>query len=53
LRFAEVDNLSAFNLGVDNVFIFAVVVPEPASWRFLGTVAPLFLIVAWFRLKKK
>ena len=31
LRFAEVDNVAPFNLGVDNVDI-NVVVPEPSSW---------------------
>jgi len=30
LRFAEVDNVAPFNLGVDNVDINAV--PEPSSW---------------------
>ncbi len=31
LRFAEVDNLSALNVGVDNVAVTAVVVPEPGA----------------------
>lgn len=33
LRFAEVDNVAPFNLGVDNVDINAV--PEPASWMLV------------------
>ena len=35
LRFAEVDNVSFFNLGVDRVSITAV--PEPSSWIVIGT----------------
>ena len=37
LRFAEVDNQSFFNLGVDNVSIVANEVPEPVSLVLLGT----------------
>jgi hypothetical protein len=32
LRFAEVDNVFTFQLGVDNVDIDASAVPEPSSW---------------------
>ena len=40
IRFAEVDNLSIFNLGVDNVSIQASpnVVPEPRSWGMLAVI---------------
>ena len=39
LRFAEVDNIFAFQLGVDNVSLqeAAAVIPEPASMVLLGT----------------
>jgi hypothetical protein len=39
IRFAEVDNLNFFNLGVDNVSISAPTgaVPEPASWSLMLT----------------
>ena len=37
LRFAETDNQSFFNLGVDNVSIAANEVPEPLSLVLLGT----------------
>src|SRR5207249_6484634 len=33
LRFAEVDNVAPFNLGVDKVDINAV--PEPSSWTLM------------------
>jgi hypothetical protein len=36
LRFAEVDNVSIFNLGVDRVSLEAVPVPEPATLTLLG-----------------
>jgi hypothetical protein len=36
LRFAETDNQSFFNFGVDNVAI-TVAVPEPASWAMMIT----------------
>jgi hypothetical protein len=40
IRFAEVDNLNVFNLGVDNVSIQASssVVPEPKSWGALALI---------------
>jgi hypothetical protein len=37
LRFAETDNQSYFNLGVDNVSVVANTVPEPVSLVLLGT----------------
>lgn len=37
LRFAEVDNLAQFQLGVDNVNLDAVPAPEPTSMVLLGT----------------
>ena len=43
LRFAETDNLFAFQLGVDNVRIGAI--PEPASMLLLG--AALALLAGW------
>ena len=43
LRFAEVDNLSALNMGVDNVVITAVAIPEPgAAYLFLVSSGLLF-----------
>jgi hypothetical protein len=40
IRFAEVDNLSSFNLGVDNVSIQTSpsAVPEPRSWAALALI---------------
>jgi hypothetical protein len=35
LRFAEVDNVAPFNLGVDSVSINAGVIPEPATWMLI------------------
>lgn len=39
IRFAEVDNLNIFNMGVDNVSVstarVAAAVPEPASWSLM------------------
>ena len=32
LRFAEVDNVAPFNLGVDNVDFTAAAIPWPSSW---------------------
>jgi len=32
LRFAEVDNVAPFNLGVDNVNFTAAAIPWPSSW---------------------
>jgi hypothetical protein len=39
LRFAEVDNIFPFQLGIDNVSLDqpAAVIPEPASLLLLGT----------------
>jgi hypothetical protein len=36
LRFAEVDNVFFFNLGVDAVSIDVTQVPEPSLWMLLG-----------------
>lgn len=36
LRFAEVDNILTFQLGVDNVSLDVTAVPEPASWLLCG-----------------
>jgi len=33
LRFAEVDNVNIFQLGVDNVDFVTSAVPEPSTWR--------------------
>lgn len=44
LRFAEVDNLSALNMGIDNVFITAVVVPEPASLALVTATLALLVL---------
>jgi len=49
IRFAEVDNQSFFNMGVDNVSVNAV--PEPAGWQ-LGSLA-LAGLVGRFRLIRK
>jgi len=49
LRFAEVDNQSNFNLGVDNVSIQAEAVPEPASLALLG----LGMVAGARRLRRK
>jgi hypothetical protein len=43
LRFAEVDNVNIFNLGVDSVDIVEQVIPEPASW----TLAAGALVALW------
>jgi hypothetical protein len=37
VRFAEVDNQNAFNLGVDNVSLRVTAVPEPAALLLLGS----------------
>jgi PEP-CTERM motif len=36
IRFAETDNQSFFQMGVDNVSVVATVVPEPATVALLG-----------------
>ena len=48
LRFAEVDNQSNFNLGVDNVSIQDTV-PEPSTFALLGIGAVSLLAYAWRR----
>ena len=45
LRFAETDNVSPFQLGVDNVRFDQVQIPEPASILLFG--AALALLVGW------
>jgi glucose/arabinose dehydrogenase len=45
LRFAETDNVSTFQLGVDNVRFDQVQIPEPASVLLFG--AALALLVGW------
>ncbi|HEX5231824.1 MAG TPA: PEP-CTERM sorting domain-containing protein, partial [Bradyrhizobium sp.] len=45
LRFAETDNVSPFQLGVDNVRFDQVQIPEPASILLFGTA--LALLVGW------
>jgi len=50
LRFAEADNVSTFQLGVDNVSIEAAnvgPVPEPSSWLLLAV--GILLGVGWIR----
>lgn len=37
LRFAEVDNVAPFNLGVDNVAITVDAIPEPSTWVLVGS----------------
>lgn len=50
LRFAEVDNVAPFNLGVDSVSLNAV--PEPSP-MFLGVVGSgLVLSLRWFRIRR-
>ena len=47
LRFAEVDNLFIFQLGVDNVSLETqAVVPEPSSWLLLATGLGA-LLISW------
>src|SRR5262245_31273861 len=50
LRFAEVDNVSVFNLGVDNVAIKAV--PEPSSLALVGAALLPLLYAARKRRRK-
>src|SRR4029077_5064920 len=45
LRFAETDNVSPFQLGVDNVRFDQVQIPEPASILLFG--AAVALLVGW------
>jgi hypothetical protein len=47
LRFAEVDNVFTFQLGVDNVRLEALPVPEPSAVISLGGGAALLLGAAW------
>jgi len=51
LRFAEVDNIFSFQLGVDNVSLEATPVPEPAGLALLGT--GLLTLFAYSRLHHK
>jgi hypothetical protein len=48
LRFAEVDNVSFFNLGVDRVSIQAAPIPEPSSVPLMMAGSGLFTLV-WIR----
>jgi hypothetical protein len=54
LRFAEADNVSTFQLGIDNVSIdnagVGPVVPEPSSWMLLAV--GTLLGVGWVRLRR-
>jgi hypothetical protein len=43
LRFAEIDTVQLFNMGIDNVSITAI--PEPQLWTFASGVLALFFIV--------
>ena len=45
LRFAEVDNVAPFQLGVDNVSLETSTVPEPASFVTAGLGALAFLVL--------
>lgn len=56
LRFAEVDNLSALNVGVDNVSVLAVAptVPEPGSLMLvIGAALPLLVRITKSHLKRR
>lgn len=46
LRFAEVDNVAPFQLGVDNVSLETSAVPEPASFATAG-IGVLGVVVLW------
>jgi hypothetical protein len=47
LRFAEVDNVFTFNLGVDNVDV--AVIPEPSTWILI---TGALLGIGWTRLRR-
>ena len=51
VRFAEVDNLSALNIGVDNVGIRADITPEPCTLALLLPFAGMAPVL--FRLRRK
>lgn len=51
LRFAEVDNVSFFNLGVDAVDINVNAIPEPSTWMM--TVGALFGAALFRRLNRR
>lgn len=53
LRFAGVDNLSALNVGVDNVSAFATAMPEPGNIALLCAVGASGLFMAINRYKRK
>ena len=48
LRFAEVDNVFNFNLGVDDVDV--AVIPEPSTWMLMGGA---LLGVGWMRRRRR
>ena len=51
LRFAEVDNVAPFQLGVDNVSLDVAPVPEPSSLTLMGIGA--FGLVSYHLLRRK
>lgn len=52
LRFAEVDNLFFFHLGVDNVSMAATAVPEPTSLLLLGSGLLGLGVTGWRRSRR-
>jgi len=51
LRFAEVDNVAAFQFGVDNVSLEVAPVPEPAGFTLMGIGA--FGLISYHLLRRK
>ena len=49
LRFAEVDNVAPFNLGVDAVSLNAEAIPEPSTWM---TMAGALLAAGWLKRRR-